>query len=59
MLQVWLQRFHCTPFHEVGIACACEFCLGNEAKQAWSSIWVISHQYSVGIDALVFPIGSK
>ena len=34
----------------------CELCLGDKAKRG-AVFWVISHQCSVGIDALVFPVG--
>jgi hypothetical protein len=35
--------------------CISEFCLRNEAKRG-AVFWVISHQCSVSIDALVFPV---
>ena len=44
-----------------GWHCICEFCLGDEAigDEAKRGVvfWVISHQCSVGIDALVFSVG--
>jgi len=48
------KRLCCTPFHEVGIAYV-SF-LGDEAKRG-VVFWVISHQCSVGTDALVFSVG--
>jgi len=39
-----------------GWHCIHEFCLGDEAKRG-AVFWVISHQCSVGIDALIFPVG--
>jgi len=41
-----------------GWHCICEICLGDEAKRG-AVFWVISHQCSKGIDALVFPIGKN
>ena len=41
-----------------GWHCIFEFCLGDEAKRG-AVFWVISHQCSKGIDALVFPIGKN
>ena len=56
MLQVWLEKLRCTPFHEVGMAYVS--LSGDEAKRG-AVFWVISHQCSKGIDALVFPIGKN
>ena len=40
----------------LGWHCICEYCLGDEAKRG-AVFWVISHQCSAGIDALIFPVG--
>ena len=40
-----------------GWNCMCEFCLGEDEAKRGAVFWVISHQCSVGIDALDFPVG--